>query len=58
MRTRQQEQTDIEILELDELYTYVKKSQDDAKRRAKGSANIPEFGLLWIGTDSKLLRLR
>jgi transposase-like protein len=53
-----QEVTDIEILELDELYTYVKKNQDAARKLGKGSVNTPEFGLLLIGTDSKLLRLR
>ncbi|WPX96192.1 IS1/IS1595 family N-terminal zinc-binding domain-containing protein [Candidatus Bandiella euplotis] len=37
----------IEILEMDELYTYVK------KKRIK-----QEYGLLSIGTDSKLLRLK
>lgn len=58
VKNRPQEGGDIEILELDELYTYVKKSQERARKQAKELANTPAFGLLLIGTDSKLLRLR
>jgi transposase len=58
VKERGSEGGDIEILELDELYTYVKKNQERIRKQAKESANTPEFGLLWIGTDSKLLRLR
>ncbi len=58
VKTQPQAGGDIEILEMDELYTYVKKSHDAAKKLAKGSANIPEFGLLLIGTQAKMLRLR
>lgn len=49
---------DIKILEMDEFYTYVKKSRDAARKQGKESANIPAFGLLLIGTEAKMLRLR
>jgi hypothetical protein len=49
---------DIAILELDELYTFVKKSQKETKEQENIRTHIPEFGLLWIGTDLKLLRLK
>lgn len=52
------EETKIEILELDELYTYIKKNREEIKKLGKRAANTPEFGLLWIGTDLKMLRLR
>lgn len=58
VRTQPQAGGDIEILEMDELYTYVKKSQDAAKKQAKELANTPAFGLLLIGTEAKMLRLR
>lgn len=58
VKQRQQEGGEIEILELDELYTYVKKSQERIGKRKKGLVSTPEYGLLLIGTDSKLLRLR
>ena len=46
----------IEILEMDELFTFVKKSLEET-RRVRNAAT-PEFGLLWIGTDLKILRLK
>jgi hypothetical protein len=55
---RKDSETEIEILEMDELYTYIKKNRERIKKPEKGLENIPEFGLLWIGTDLKLLRLR
>jgi transposase-like protein len=58
VKTQKQEGGDIEILEMDELYTYVKKSQERAKKQGKESANTPAFGLLLIGTQAKMLRLR
>lgn len=58
VKTQKQEGGDIEILEMDELYTYVKKSQENAKKQGKESANTPAFGLLLIGTQAKILRLR
>jgi hypothetical protein len=42
---------DIEILEIDELCTYIKKDR-------KMEENLPSFGLLWTGTQVKLLILR
>ena len=47
VKNREEEDGHIEILEMDELYTYIK------KKRIKH-----EYGLLSIGTDSKLLRLK
>jgi transposase-like protein len=41
----------IEILELDELYSYFY----DLKKNEK---NMLKYGLLWIGTEIKLLRLK
>lgn len=58
VKTQKQESGDIAILEMDELYTYVKKSRDAVKKQAKGSANTPAYGLLLIGTQAKMLRLR
>ena len=58
VREQQKASEDIEILEMDELYTFVKKSQEETKRQENINTHIPEFGLLWIGTDLKLLRLR
>lgn len=48
----------IEILELDELYTYVKKNRARIEKQANVQVNIPEFGLLLIGTEAKWLHLR
>jgi transposase-like protein len=42
---------DIAILEMDELCTYIKKDQ-------KMEESTPSFGLLWTGTQVKLLILR
>ncbi len=58
VKTQKQDSGDIEILEMDELYTYVKKSRDAAGKQAKESANTPAYGLLLIGTEAKILRLR
>jgi transposase len=58
VKTQPQAGGDIEILEMDELYTYIKKNQDAARKPAKGSVNTPAFGLLLIGTQAKMLRLR
>ena len=58
VKSKNEEFEKIDILEMDELFTYVKKNQEQIKRQGKGSENIPEYGLLWIGTDLKLLRLR
>jgi len=58
VRERKQGTQDIEVLEMDELYTFVKKSHDAIKKPENTRTHIPEFGLLWIGTDLKLLRLK
>ena len=47
VKNRQENKEDIEILEMDELYTYIK------KKKIKY-----ESGLLLIGTDLKILRLK
>lgn len=57
VKNKNEEFDKIDILEMDELFTYVKKNQEQIKKQGKELANIPEYGLLWIGTDLKLLRL-
>ena len=47
VQNRDHERETIEILEMDELYTYIKKK-----------SATHEYGLLSIGTDSKMLRLK
>ena len=47
VKNRDYEKETIEILEMDELYTYIK------KKKTKH-----EYGLLLIGTDSKMLHLK
>jgi len=47
MQDKPKESRNISILEMDELYTYVKKRQTKS-----------EFGLLLIGTEMKLLRIK
>jgi hypothetical protein len=58
VKTRQERVGEIEILEMDELFTFVKKSLEETKKLENSAARIPEIGLLWIGTDLKLLRLK
>lgn len=58
VRERKEESKDIAILEMDELFTFIKKSREEAKRQGNTRNHTPEFGLLWIGTDLKLLRLK
>ena len=47
VQNKDYEKETVEILEMDELYTYIK------KKKAKY-----EYGLLLIGTNSKILRLK
>ena len=47
VKNQKHERESIEVLEMDELYTYIK------KKSAKH-----EYGLLSIGTDSRMLRLK
>ena len=49
---------DIEVLEMDELYTYIKKNLEERRKRGDSHTLIPEYGQLWIGTDLKLFRLK
>ena len=58
VKDQKQVSQDIAILEMDELYTFVKKSRAVTKEPGNTRTHIPEFGLLWIGTDLKLLRLK
>lgn len=57
IKCRQDSERKIDILEMDELYSFVKKNQKEMRKPGKEMENTPEFGLLWIGTDLKLLRL-
>ena len=47
---------EIEILEMNELFTYVKQSQKELETQENLGVHIPGYGLLWIGADLKLLR--
>ena len=58
VKERKSQPEDIEILEMDELYTFIKKSLEDARKPGNSAIHTPEFGLLWIGTDLKILRLK
>jgi transposase-like protein len=48
----------IEILEIDELFTYVKKNLTKTQNQAKSLANIQFYGLLSTETETKLLILK
>jgi transposase-like protein len=58
VKTRQEQIQEIEILEMDELFTFVKKSLERTKKLKSSATPTLEFGLLWIGTDLKLLHLK
>ena len=49
------EKTIIPIIEMDELYTYAKKNQKIQKEK---NTMINEYGLLWTGSEMKLLHLK
>ena len=57
VKERKNSEDRIEILELDELYTYIKKSQEETGVQGRCRENTPGYGLLWIGIDLKLFRL-
>jgi hypothetical protein len=57
VKKRQEQTEEIEILEMDQLFTYVKKSLEETRKPENLATPTPEYGLLWIGTDLKLLRL-
>lgn len=49
----------VEVMEIDELVTWIKKNQKEIKKQEKLSKeNMFSFGLLQIGQSSKLLILR
>lgn len=58
VKDRKEKVEKIEILEMDELFTFVKKSLEKTKKPGNTATHTPEFGLLWIGTDLKILRLK
>jgi|GEM_PF-5950281 len=57
VKKRKEQAEDIKILEMDVLYTFIK-NREGTKRLGNSVTNTPEYGLLWIGTDLKLLRLK
>jgi len=57
VKERKDNEEKIEILEMDELYTYIKKSQKEIRRLGRQKENTLGYGLLWIGIDLKLFRL-
>jgi len=58
VKARQDQVGDIEVLEMDELFTYVKKNLEKTRNPGGLATHTPEYGLLWIGTDLKLLSLK
>lgn len=58
VKEKKEQVQDIEILEMDEIFTFIKKSLEKTKQVGSSATHTPEFGLLWIGTDLKLLRLK
>ena len=52
------EKKDIEVLAMDELYTYIKKNLEEIRKQGDSRTPIPEYGQLWTGTDLKLFRLK
>ena len=59
---RQQEASttrkDLAVVEMDELYTYIKKNLAKISKQESGRAIIPESGLLLIGTQAICLNLK
>ena len=58
VKERKNQVEEIEILEMDELFTFVKKNLAETKKLGNSATHTPEFGLLWIGADLKILRLK
>jgi transposase-like protein len=50
------EKTIIPIVEMDELFTFIKKNRETRKR--EDPISMGEYGLLWIDSQIKLLHLR
>ena len=46
------------VVEMDELYTYVKKNLVRIKKQESGKVTTPEYGLLLIGTQVVCLNLK
>jgi proteasome assembly chaperone (PAC2) family protein len=49
---------DLAVVEMDELYTYIKKNLAKISKQESGRAIIPESGLLLIGTQAICLNLK
>lgn len=58
VRERKEQVEKIEVLEMDELFTFIKKNLEKTRKQKNSATHIPEYGLLWIGTDLKLLHLK
>ena len=58
VKERKESYEKIEVLEMDELFTYIKKSQEKIKKQKNSATHTQEYGLLLIGTDLKLFRLK
>jgi transposase-like protein len=58
VRERKEQVEEIEVLEMDELFTFVKKNLKETRTQGNLVTPTPEYGLLWIGTDLKILRLK
>lgn len=52
------DKTDLTIVEMDELYTYVKKNLVKTKKQESKLATTPEYGLLLIGNQVVCLNLK
>ena len=57
VKERKDNEGKIEILEMDELYRYIKKSPKEITRLGRWKENTLGYGLLWIGIDLTLFRL-
>ncbi len=49
---------DLPVVEMDELYTYIKKNLARTGKQEHGKVIIPEYGLLLIGTQAICLNLK
>ncbi len=51
-------QEELAVVELDELYTYIKKNLAETGKLGNKKESIPEYGLLLIGTQAICLNLK
>lgn len=58
VKERKEEPKDIEILEMDELFTFVKKSLEEARKQEDSRILILKFGLLRIGSRFKTIAFK